>query len=135
MKVTLKRVMTIVLACFMLVLCTLPAIALDEQDNEPPITEVPYSTIGTAYASLTISGSTANCYSKLTAQKSSSLKIKMTLQKKSGSTWSNVQSWSTSKTGTSLTLSKTKTVTSGGTYRLKVTFTAGSETVSQTVYP
>ena len=135
MKRTMKRAVSIVLTCLMLVACALPVFAEDEQVDEQSITDVRYSTIDTPYASLSISGSTASCYSKLTAKRSVSLKIKMTLQKKSGSTWSNVQSWSASKTGTSLTLSKTKSVTSGSSYRLKVTFAAGSETVSQTVYP
>lgn len=124
-KVSIKRTLSIVIACLMVVSFALPVFAED----------IRYSTIDTPTASLAISGSTASCYARLTAKRSVTLKIKMILQKKIGSTWSNVQSWSASKTGASLTLSKTKSVTSGGNYRLKVTFTAGSETVSQTVYP
>lgn len=135
MKVSMKRVLSIILTGFMLAFCALPVFALDEQSNQTSGIGVRYVTIDAPYSSISVSGSTASCYSKLTAKKSVALKIKMTLQKKSGTTWSNVQSWSASKNGTSLTLSKTKSVASGGTYRLKVVFTAGSETVNQTVYP
>ncbi|MBQ8063244.1 MAG: hypothetical protein IJ230_04830 [Clostridia bacterium] len=136
MKVSMKRLLSIALTGLMLMLCVLPVFALEQQNPvEPTVPAVPYAVIRSNSASVSVSGTKASCFAKLTSQSSAALSIKMTLQKKSGSTWSNVQSWSASKTGTSLTLSKTKTVTSGGSYRLKVTFTAGSETVSQTVYP
>lgn len=136
MKVSVKRLLSVVLTGLMLVVCALPVFAADEQESaEPIVPPTRYTVIRSKSASVSVSGTTASCYAKLTAQSSATLTIKMTLQKKSGSTWSNVQSWTASKTGTSLTMSKTKTVTSGGTYRMKATFTAGSETVSQTVYP
>ena len=136
MIVMQNKVVAIFLMALMLLFCSLPVFALDEQVKEDPfVPEVRYSTIDSASASLSVSGTTATCYARLTAKRSVSLKIKMTLQKKSGSTWSNVQSWTGSKTGTSLTMTKTTAVSSGVSYRLKVTFTAGSEMVSQTVYP
>lgn len=136
MKVSMKRLLSVVLTGLMLVVCTLPVFAADEQESaEPIVPPTRYTVIRSKSASVSVSGTTASCYAKLTSQSSATLTIKMTLQKKSGSTWSNVQSWTASKTGTSLTMSKTKSVTSGGTYRLKVVFTAGSETVNQTVYP
>lgn len=136
MKVSMKRLLSVVLTGLMLVVCALPVFAADEQESaEPIVPPTRYTVIRSKSASISVSGTTASCNAKLTAQSSATLTIKMTLQKKSGSTWSNVQSWTASKTGTLLTLSKTKSVTSGGTYRLKVTFSAGSESVSQTVYP
>lgn len=136
MKLPIKRILSLALTGLMLMLCMLPVFALDQEEPvEPTVPPTRYAVIRSKSASISISGTTASCFAKLTAQSSAALSIKMTLQKKSGSTWSNVQSWSASKSGTSLTLSKTKAVTSGGTYRLKVTFTAGSESVSQTVYP
>ena len=131
-----RNFFSLLLSGLLVIVCLLPAFALDEEAPAEPIDpEVPYVTIGDYNASIRISGKTATCTVTLTSQSVASLKVKMVLQKKSGSTWNNVQTWSGSKTGSSLTLSKTKSVTSGGTYRLKVTFTAGSETVSQTVYP
>lgn len=136
MKVSMKRMLSIVLTGFMLVSCVLPVFAMDEKDPVTPMaSQTRYAVIRSKTAAINISGTTATCYAKLTAQSSVTLSIKMTLQKKSGSTWSNVQSWTSTKTGTSLTMTKTKAVSSGVSYRLKVTFTAGSETVSQTVYP
>lgn len=135
MKVSMKRMLSILLTGFMLMSCALPVFALDERDPvAPTVSQARYAVIRSKTASINISGTTATCYAKLTAQSSVTLSIKMTLQKKSGSTWSNVQSWTSTKTGTSLTMTKTKAVTSGASFRLKVTFTAGSETVSQTVY-
>lgn len=54
-------------------------------------------------------------------------KVKITayLQKKSGTTWSNVANWSQTFAASSGTLSKTKDV-SAGTYRVKVVYTAYS---------
>ena len=118
-KVSMKRTLSIVLTGLMLLLCALPSFALDEQESaDSPVPPTRYAVIRSKTASVAVSGSTASCNAKLTAQGSAPLSIKMTLQKKSGSTWSNVQSWSASKTGTSLTLSKTKSVTSGGNYQI-----------------
>lgn len=131
-----KRIASGILTLFMLVACALPAFSLDiEEPVEPIVPEAPYVTIRSTDASIKVSGTTATCYAKVTSQKSASLKLKMVLQKKSGSTWSTVETWNSSKTGTSLSSTNTKTVSSGGTYRLKVTFTAGAESTTQIVYP
>lgn len=91
-----------------------------------------YTTISSFIAGFSISGITANCSATINAQKSTTLRIGMTLQKKTSSGYTNVQNWTANKTGTSLSLSKTKTINPLSTYRLKVTVTAGSESV--TVY-
>ena len=75
-----------------------------------------------------ITGDQALMDTQIAAKKSSNLSITMKLQKKSGTTWTTVNTWSTSKEGVySLSLSKTYTISSG-TYRLYSTVSAGDET-------
>ncbi len=97
----------------------------DSSDSE---IELRYSTIGSTSVSFRISGITAKCAATLGAQYSTSLKIKMELQKKSSGTYSTVKTWTKSATGTGTGLEGTKTINPLSTYRLKTTFTAGSET-------
>lgn len=89
--------------------------------------------IRTCSSSLAISGSTATCAGTGSAYASmaSSVKLNMYLQKKNGTTWGNVTSWSTTAPSSTAIISKTYTISSG-TYRVKIVCTAGRETV--TVY-
>ena len=88
-----------------------------------------YTTIDTYSRSIVISGITAHCSAMLTAETSTSLKIVMQLQKKSGSTYSTVKTWTKTGTGTSISDSQSKTISLLYDYRLRVAFTAGKETV------
>lgn len=87
-----------------------------------------YTYILTVTNELEISGSQALIDAKVTSQKKSDLSIEIKLQKKSGTTWTTIKTWSTNKDGAFiLTLSKEQAISSG-TYRLYTTFCAGSET-------
>lgn len=88
-----------------------------------------YTTIDSYSRSIVISGVTAYCNARLSAQTSTSLKIEMQLQKKSGSTYSTVKTWTKTGTGTSLYDSQTKTINVLSDYRLRVAFTAGKENI------
>ena len=57
--------------------------------------------------------------------------IKATLQKKSGNSWINVKSWEISEHGSCTSVTETYSV-SKGTYRVKATIKANSETVHAT---
>lgn len=94
-----------------------------------------YTVIDVCSYSVKISGITATCKSSLTAKYSTSLYIKMELQKYSSGSYSTVKTWTTSKTGTTTSLSGTKAVNPLSTYRLKVTFTAGGETITRYASP
>lgn len=87
-----------------------------------------YTTISATTCGISISGITAHCNAGLTSKKSASLKIKMELQKKGSSSYSTVKTWTDSRTGTTLSVTGSKAINLLSTYRLKVTFTAGSET-------
>lgn len=90
-----------------------------------------YVNLRNVTASLSISNGTATCNSKLTMQTNKSCSITMTLQKKSGSSWENIKTWSKSGTG-DLALKESRSVPKGETYRVKATGTCGSE--SETRY-
>lgn len=77
---------------------------------------------------LSISGIKATCKSSLKTAKSMNLGIKMELQKEKSNGYETVETWTSSKTGTYLSMSESRNINVLSTYRLKVTFTAGSET-------
>ncbi|MFR5876136.1 MAG: hypothetical protein ACLUFN_06570 [Eubacterium sp.] len=94
-----------------------------------------YTTIGTTSYGINISGITASCRASLSSKTSTTLKIVMELQKKGSSSYSTVKTWSDSRTGTALGVTGSKAINLLSTYRLKVTFTAGSEKVTYYDYP
>ena len=59
----------------------------------------------------------------------------MELQKVKSGTYTTIETWSTSETGTTITITETRLINVLATYRLKVTFTAGSETIVRYAYP
>ena len=93
-----------------------------------------YSTIGATAVGFDINGLTAECSAMLNAKYSTSLHIKMELQKKSSGSYSTVKTWTKSATGVTTTLEGSKIINPLSTYRLKVTFTAGSETITRYKY-
>ena len=94
-----------------------------------------YVNISATSASISISGLTASCYAGMHSKASMSLSIKMELQKLSSGSYSTIQTWSTSKTGTAISLTKSKVINPLSTYRLKVIFNAGGEKITVYRYP
>lgn len=91
-----------------------------------------YVTLSDAFANLSISDGKAICTAVVKAQKKEKLSITMYLQKKSGTTWTNVKTWEkTAEDAINLSLTKNYTV-SKGTYRVRAIMKAGSETVTKT---
>lgn len=84
---------------------------------------------------ISISGITANCTSSLNARSSTKLSIKMELQKKKSGTYETIKTWSVSKTGTYLSVAEKRAINLLADYRLKTTFTAGTETRVAYAYP
>ena len=87
-----------------------------------------YKYIGYTSINLTISGITADCTASVRASQSVKLSIKMELQKKKSSGYTTVETWTASDTGRFLAISKSRLINIFCDYRLKVTYTAGSET-------
>lgn len=128
MKKNILKAISLALVVMTVFLTCACAFASGADEKEEPTR---YNVINTASLTYGISGITAIGSASLTAQRSTSLQIVMTLQKKnSNGGWSNVKTWSTSGTGLHLTMEKSKVINVLNTYRLKGTFTAGGETTT-----
>lgn len=112
---------------------TSSALALDSQDSISPY----MTTIQSSACSISISGGTAMPYAQVRGQAGATkCKIVLTLQKKSGNNWVKVDSWSSSKNASSMSLSKSKTVSKGNQYRAVATVTVwkNNSSESRTIY-
>ena len=133
----IRKVLTRILCLSMclLMLGSMTAIALDVDSPETEIVEPRYANISSTGCSLKISGLNSTSSAFIHAKKSMSLKIKMELQKKKSGVYQTIETWNASRTGASLALEKDRLINVLADYRLKVTFTAGSETVVSYAYP
>ena len=86
-----------------------------------------YAEINRYNAKLSISGIKATCKASLFAKNPTALKIKMELQKKKSDRYETVETWTKSGNGLKLDLQETRNINRFSKYRIKATFTAGSE--------
>ena len=135
MKKRLTKILSVILAVVAVFSFHSVAFAEEETTPETEIIIEEYTTIGGTSSGITISGVTATCAASLTAKKSTSLKIKMELQKKKSGSYETIKTWTATKTGTTLVTEQKKTINVLSTYRLKTTFTAGSESTTVYTYP
>ena len=74
-----------------------------------------------------------NCSVDVLMKTSISISVKMSLQKKNGSSWNTVKSWNKSYSNTKVVNSKAVyNSTTGATYRMKYTVTAGNDKATGT---
>ncbi len=104
-------------------------------NNDNTIVKPMYTTIGTNSAYISISGIKATCNAMFTSKNPTSLKIKMELQKEKSTGYETIETWTSSKNGSSMSLTKSRNINIFCDYRLKVTFTAGNESVIVYDYP
>ncbi len=123
-----KRLVAFVL-CFIILFSSFQSIAFCETNS------VKYTNISTNEYLLTISGINSTSYAKMTAARSMSLSIKMELQKLKSGAYSTIETWTSNTTGVVLKMEESRLINLLATYRLKVTFTAGSETIVRYAYP
>jgi len=85
-------------------------------------------------STLTVAGGTAYCESIITGDNTvTQIYATQYLEKKNGSKWDYVDSWSNSVKGKSLTISNSKDNLSGGTYRVRTVGTVYSGSKSEPV--
>lgn len=106
-----------------------------QQENDV----VPYMMyIVDSRATLGISGQTASvsCWVKGDSSYATKAKVVAELQEKRGSSWTTVITWTDTQNSYRASVSKTRSVTKGKTYRVKATVTAweGAQSETQTVY-
>ena len=131
MKTTIKKSLSIILCLIMLFsvfsVSFISNAAVVDNDNEiMPL----YTTIAGYTAIFDVSGLKATASVSLSSQVSTSLKIVVYLQKETSSGYETVKTWTTTGSGYLLAMEETATVNIFLNYRIKVTMTAGSETIT-----
>lgn len=90
-----------------------------------------YQAIAQISAALKITGNTAKCIGDVTLKNGYSGTLTVTLQRKNGNSWVYVASWTGDvPTGGSKTIVRTKSLSTHGTYRVKVNLVSGVENES-----
>lgn len=131
-KMFFCRTIAILMLLVSLFSSTVVASAKTKDDN---VVSPQYTTISRNSTCITISGITATCTTSMTSQYPTSLKIKMELQKKKSGTYETVETWTSSKQGVNIVMSESRNINVLCDYRLKATFTAGSESTVVYKYP
>ena len=94
-----------------------------------------FTVINRVATSFTISGINSTSSVTLTSQYSTSLSIKIELQKEKSTGYETIETWTKSGTGTMLGIEETRLINIFADYRIKVTCKAGSETHVTYDYP
>lgn len=94
-----------------------------------------FTTISSVSTSFTISGLNSTSSVLLVAKTSTSLYIKIELQKEKSSGYETIETWTKSGTGDVLSLEEDRLINVFSDYRIKVTCKAGSETHTTYDYP
>lgn len=98
--------------------------AVTAKAETPPQISPFYDNASAIDTDLDISGTTATVYVSLNGNNNTkSINVTYSLQQKSGSSWSNVKSWTGSKTGLTFSAQQTySSLTKGAQYRVYATF-------------
>ena len=131
---TIKKVVSILLILTTLLstfATTSSAAVVDEDYGVMPC----FTTINSVGTSFTISGLNSTSSVLLTSKVSTSLYIKIELQKEKSSGYETIETWTKSGTGVTLSLEETRLINVFSNYRIKVTCTAGGETHVKYDYP
>ena len=131
---TMKKMVSILLILTMLFssFAIMSSAAEVEEEN---VVMPRFTTIGSVSTSFTISGLNSTSSVVLVAKTSTSLYIKIELQKEKSSGYETIETWTKSGTGVSLLLEETRLINVFSNYRIKVTCTAGGETHTKYDYP
>lgn len=133
MKNIFKKALSIILCLVMIFSVFSVSLITNAAEGEPENVIMPrYSTIAGYGVDFQVSGFTATAAANLSSQVSTNLKIVIYLQKETSSGYETVETWTKTGTGYGIALEKSATANIFLNYRIKVTMTAGSETI--TVY-
>lgn len=106
-----------------------------ETTDEENVIMPRFSTISAVTTVFTISGINSTSSVTVTAKYSTSLSIKIELQKEKSSGYETIETWTKSGTGTMLGLEETRLINIFADYRIKVTCKADNETHVTYDYP
>lgn len=130
-----KKVLSVILC---VVLCfTMQTVMFAKTVGGSAIISPMFVNVNSVSASLAFSGDTAYITGMVTGSSGvTKITANVMLQRKNGSTWENVTSWSSTTNSSTMIISKSATATKGYTYRarLDVTATAGNTSENITQY-
>lgn len=106
--------------------------ATTEEEN---LVQPRFTTIQSVTTAFSISGINSTSSVALVSKVSTSLSIKIELQKEKSSGYETIETWTKSGNGVTLTLEETRLINVFSDYRIKVTCKAGSETHTTYDYP
>ena len=130
----IKKSMSVILVLTML-FSVFAINSFAETSNEENIIMPRFSTISAVTTIFTISGINSTASVSLSAQYSTSLYIKIELQKEKSSGYETIETWTKSGTGRILVLEETRLINILADYRIKVTCKADNETHVTYDYP
>ena len=126
-SVSIALILTMIFSIF-----AISTFATNEEEN----TVMPrWSVINSISTSFTISGITSTSSVSIISQYSTSLYIKIELQKEKSTGYETIETWTKSGTGRSLLLEETRLINILADYRIKVTCKADGETHVTYDYP
>lgn len=134
-----KKAISILLA-IVTIFCSMmiPVAAYNASDEESAIaTQITprFTTISGTTATIVIKGLNATVNATLMSNCSTNLKIVIELQKEKTSGYKTLETWTKSGAGTIISLEETRLINILSNYRIKVTYTAGSESTVLYKYP
>lgn len=138
MKKTLKKFTCIVMVIVSLLsvgASTTTAFAQKEENQFYSVMPLSYKYISTCTAGINISGIKAQFSANLVAATTCDLRIKIEFQKKKSTGYETLESFYGSKRGTSLVVTGERNINILCDYRIRTTFTAGSDSVVTYDYP
>ena len=116
----MKKLLSLLTMVVLMLCFCVSAFALEEEPPVPDEPEEPYMYTQAISSTLSISGNTATCVSQVTGKPGQVTLITITqyLQKKNGSTWTTIDSWTKSYPPNTAVFVNTKSGLSSGQYRV-----------------
>ena len=128
-----------ILLSVILVLCSTvyPVFAFDMSNENLETYQVTprYTTISNIQARFSIDGLTATTTATLVSLYSTNLKIVVELQKNKSTGYETIETWTKTGSGTLLSIEESRLINILSDYRVRITYTAGSESTTIYRYP
>ena len=126
-----RKLKAVLCLLFCAVFCMqMTAVAFAEESDDTAPEQMRYVNIDDCFCNCYISGLTLYANATLKAKSSMSLSITCELQKLKSGDYETIKTWTASDTARILTWDDSRLINLLATYRIKVTFTAGSESVT-----
>ena len=131
----MKKILCLVLAMVTMLSCSTGVFALSNDKSVNEEAGLFYLYTSSVSSTISISSKTATCKSTVVGKSGVTTKIVITqrLQKKSGDSWTSVQSWTKTFNQTSAVYTNTKSSLASGTYRTRTIAKVYKGTAYETV--